>query len=383
MCAYAATLAAALPVPGEAATSPVAPVRLDFFFEPGCDECARVRDDVLPGIEARYAGLYALAEWDLSRDENHRRLVAAMEALGSTQNARVYILVDGRELLGGVEAISARLGGAIDERVAALADAAAPVAPAALPAPASGDAMAGFAGRFTLAGVMAAGLADGINPCAFSTLVFLMSVLSMARVTGGALLAVGATFCVASFLTYMGIGLGLLSALRWLATVPGLRAGIDAAMIALLLVLAAVSLADAFRFRRTQRAGDVRVQLPAGLKNRVHRLLRLGIGRRARLVSAFAVGVAVTGLESVCTGQVYVPTLAYLARTQAAGSGRWLAYLAAYNAMFILPLVAILVLTHQGLKLQRLMAWSAREVFVGKLAMAAVFLGLAAAIAAL
>ncbi len=74
--------------------------------------------------------------------------------------------------------------------------------------------------------VLANGLADGLNPCAFSTLVFLVSLLAVARVRGRRLLAVGASFCAATFLAYTALGLGLLQALRAGALFPGLRRGL-------------------------------------------------------------------------------------------------------------------------------------------------------------
>ena len=94
-------------------------------------------------------------------------------------------------------------------------------------------------------------------------------------------------------------------------------------------------------------------------------------------MGGFGIGLAVTVLESVCTGQVYVPTLALVLRS---GSSFPLAagYLALYNFMFILPLLIILGLTWQGLKTETLLAWSRRNVVFSKCLLGLFFLGLAA-----
>ena len=90
-----------------------------------------------------------------------------------------------------------------------------------------------------------------------------------------------------------------------------------------------------------------------------------------------AAGVAVTLLESLCTGQIYLPTLALVAR---ASPSPWqaLGYLSGDNLMFILPLLAVLALALAGLRFTRLLHWSRRAVILAKLLAALLFLALAA-----
>jgi cytochrome c biogenesis protein CcdA len=109
---------------------------------------------------------------------------------------------------------------------------------------------------------------------------------------------------------------------------------------------------------------------------RIHALMRSGLAARNLVLGALFIGVTVTALESVCTGQVYVPTLVLLVKTgQSVAKG--LAYLLAYNAMFVLPLVAVFALTYRGLKTEALLAWSKREVVLSKSLLGALFLVLA------
>ena len=77
--------------------------------------------------------------------------------------------------------------------------------------PVTGTAVAGrtvpaAASRFTLPAVLAAGLADGVNPCAFSAAIMLASVLALGGRRRRSRLAGGLAFCLGSFLTYMAMG---------------------------------------------------------------------------------------------------------------------------------------------------------------------------------
>jgi cytochrome c biogenesis protein CcdA len=100
------------------------------------------------------------------------------------------------------------------------------------------------------------------------------------------------------------------------------------------------------------------------------------------VATAFAVGAGVTVLESVCTGQVYVPTLALVVKSGTAVA-RGIAYLLLYNLMFILPLVIALWLTYRGMGLTRLLAWSRNNVVTGKVMLGIFFLALAVVMALL
>ncbi|MBM4431469.1 MAG: hypothetical protein FJ026_14165, partial [Chloroflexi bacterium] len=68
--------------------------------------------------------------------------------------------------------------------------------------------------------VVGAGLLDGVNPCAFATMIFLISYLSVRKRQGRELLVTGAMFTLGVFLAYLGVGLGFL---RFLTAVPALE----------------------------------------------------------------------------------------------------------------------------------------------------------------
>jgi len=351
------------------------PIEIDFFFEPGCDDCFQVRTRVLPRLAGDYPGTYALREHDLGVDAGYLRLVQEMERLGVEDNAHVYILVNRNTMLAGLPRIETELFPLLDAVIASGGEP--PVVPAVDEALVSEKGMIeDRVDKFTLLGVILGGLADGINPCAISTLVFLISVLTMSKVRGAHLLAIGGVFCVASFLTYSAIGFGLLRALHLLSCFQTIKNTVDAVLVAILIVLAVMSLVDALRFRSTQEAAAVSLRLPERFSIRIHAMLRKGLGKRAQVTTAFGLGCAVTAIESVCTGQVYVPTLALVVK-RGTNVSLGLFYLGLYNLMFIVPLVVVLLLTYRGLELFRLIEWSRQNVVTSKILMSLFFVGLA------
>jgi hypothetical protein len=353
-----------------------APLRVEFFHEPGCPECRRVETEALPRLETYFPGACTLVRRNTEADTNYLALVAYQEALGRLDNASAILVLDGRRLLAGWREIDAELVPAVaallDNRQARDAEA----------HPAAEPALENRFDGFTLAGVALAGFTDGINPCAIGTLVFFLSLLAVLKTGPRRLLAVGLVFCAASFLTYTAIGLGLLRVLHAFAGFHALRRGFELGVSAVLLVLAWLSFRDALRFRRSHRAEAVSLQLPDAVKTRIRRVIHRGLEGRRIWTGAFTAGVLVTALESVCTGQVYVPTLVFILKR---GASPWRAfgYLMLYNLMFILPILTALVLTTRGLRTMRLVEWSRRNVVSAKILLGGVFVVMALVIAVL
>jgi len=165
--------------------------------------------------------------------------------------------------------------------------------------------------------------------------------------------------------------------LTYLGTI---RRIVDIILVAILGAFAFYSFRDAFRFRNTRNREDITFQLPEKVRRTIRRVLRAGLVRkRAQVASGLVAGIVVTALESVCTGQVYIPTLAFVVKT-GVNLTRGLTYLMLYNLMFVMPLIVVLLLTHQGLKLTTLIEWSVRNVFLSKLLTGCFFVMLAAAV---
>lgn len=349
-------------------------IRVDFFYELGCDECAQIRRDVLPGLERDYAGYVSLYEWDIGITSNYLHLVAFQDRLAVKDNAPVSLVVDGQEYLSGVAGITTNLFPAV-ERALARHDSGqrAPVAPD------GGRGAAGLLERrveaFTLAGIVGAAVVDSINPCAISVLVFFMSLLSVARMGAPRMALAGLAFMVGSYVTYLAIGFGLLRLLQFMTAVRLLRLGVEWGLMAVMAGFAFLSFCDAFRYHRSGRSDDVSLKLPAPVQALIHRVMRLGLRRRNLVLAGLGIGAGVTVLESVCTGQVYVPALVMMIKG-GQSSGRWVLYLVLYNAIFILPLAVVLRLTCAGIRTPVLVEWSRRNVLISKVLLGLFFVGM-------
>lgn len=225
--------------------------------------------------------------------------------------------------------------------------------------------------------VMAAGLIDGINPCAFTTLVLFVSYLAISGRKGSEILAVGAAFTLAVFLSYLAVGLGmhrLLAMMGDTLTVAGRwLLGLTAVVCALFAIL---SFRD-FLMARGGRPEESVLKLPDALQKRVRQTIREGRRSERFVVGAFLTGVVVSFLELACTGQVYLPTIIFVTavpelRAQAVG------YLVLYNVLFVLPLIVVFVLAWRGAKSDRIARFARDNVAPTKLALAVLFLALAA-----
>jgi cytochrome c biogenesis protein CcdA len=357
----------------------VKPVTVEFFNEPGCEECAMVNDQILPEFEQRYRGCYILARLDLGVITNYLRLVSYQKKLGEV-NAPVYMVLGGKRILSGFKDMKANLFVAMDQVVSGQVERVETAPPAVLAISEKPDVQAELTSRmkqFTLAGILLAGLLDALNPCAMATIVFFMSLLSAAGVRGRRILLAGSAFAVGCFMTYTALGFGVLRVIHLFEGFHSVKLVANTLMVAMMVLLAILSLRDALRYGATHNPRDISVKLPFLLMRKGHQLMKDGMGHRSIVIGGLVTGVVVTALESVCTGQIYIPTLVMLIKCGGGYSSRAIGYLVAYNLMFVLPLVILFILVYQGLKWQAVLEWSKRNVVVSKILMGLFFLVMA------
>jgi hypothetical protein len=200
--------------------------------------------------------------------------------------------------------------------------------------------------------VGAAGFLDGINPCAFTTIVFFISFLAFAGYRKREMIFAGSFFTAAVFIAYFLIGLGIFRFLRSLRGFSHLTLVINILIGCLAFILGIFSVIDYFRFRKTHDAKTSILQLPASIKMRIHSVIggdfrQNKFGQKNALLKiswvAFTTGFMVSILESICTGQVYLPTIAYVLRMPDKHAPALL-YLLIYNLAFIAPLIVVFIL---------------------------------------
>lgn len=194
--------------------------------------------------------------------------------------------------------------------------------------------------------ILSAGLIDGINPCAFATLIFFISYLTFVGRTRREILWVGIGFSGAVFATYLLIGLGILSFIQNLSFLPLFSRVVYIITIAIALVLGVLSLYDYIQLKRG-RPSEMKLQLPGFLKMRIHQTLRKKSKSSRYFITAIASGFIISLLEFTCTGQVYLPTILFVTNIPSLKTSA-ISYLILYNLMFILPLLIIFGVVYWG-----------------------------------
>jgi len=354
---------------GSAGTMPAAAnavVRLAYYYSPGCRSCERFLAQEVPALEAELGVTLELERVNIFDPGQYEPYLKRLRRLGQQERAYPAIVI-GERVLQGDREIEAHLR----EAVLDLAAGAAAAGPAGERAAEAGE---GAAVDLALLPVIAAGLLDGVNPCAFTTLIFLISALAVAGRSRRQVLVLGLFYSASVFVTYFLIGLGFLSAVRYAQSFFLIATIIRWVLVAVLAAFAALSLYDFLRLRRGETS-KVLLQLPTAMKRQIHASIR-GRARSAALVgSALVLGFLVSVFELACTGQVYLPTIVYMVR-----AGRHLrgyGYLLLYNLGFIVPLLAVFALSFAGLSLKGLTAFFQKSMAGVKLALAGLFAALA------
>ena len=103
--------------------------------------------------------------------------------------------------------------------------------------------------------------------------------------------------------------------------------------------------------------------------------MRAKLRARNLVLGSLIVGFAVAILESLCTGQVYLPTIMFVLKDPSLRLHA-LFYLVLYNLCFILPLIVIFTLAYQGFASERLGAFLKRHLGALKALLAVIFFGL-------
>lgn len=356
-----------------------------IFFSPSCHACIEVKEKILPEIEKEFGGQVAFEYRDLSEIENYDMLASLLEKHGLPPTFTVPVVFLNGVFLQGKEAIENGLRDAL--RAEQGADGVSHMG--AVTGIRDGSTIVKRFQEFTPAAVIGAGLVDGINPCAFTVIVFFMSFLALQGYRRRHLVAIGLGFIVAVFLTYLLIGLGLFNFLYRFKNFLYVTAALNFAIGTLSILLALFCVDDIVRFRRTGSVESMTLQLPSAVKRRIHDVIGFFYRRknsagaaepeavsRPRPVflfgTALVTGFLVSVLEAVCTGQVYLPTIVFVMKTTAL-KARAMQYLALYNIMFVVPLLAVFVLAVLGAGSAQFAAFFRRHVVAVKGLLAVVF----------
>ena len=376
-------------------------VLVEFFYTTGCDECREIEDEVLPQLQELMGTSIDLRKYDILNPTNYLLLATLHAKSGVHTTERVSIYVDERIHLGGLKTIKAKLIPTVEamslQKTAvssqrsevslpckALAKQGGPQSEIGLQPTAYGlksiapgeSVLRKRLTSMTVAAVALAGLIDGLNPCAFATLIFFITLLAVAGKRGGELIAVGIGFCTAVFLTYFLLGFGVFHVIQKFTALHRAGEALRWVMVVVLAGLCMLSFKDALAFGKTGQTRAVSLQLPGTIRKRIHGIMRSRLTARRLFLGSFVIGGLVTLLESICTGQFYVPTLTYLSR-QATVGHQALGLLTLYNVMFVIPHAVVFAAAYRSVTNERLRAWSRANAVWGKVLLGLGFAALA------
>ncbi len=297
-----------------------------FFYNQNCGECL----NTLPFIEEfdnnhpEVMVIYI----DIRESDENLFLFKAFKEYYGVSFAPVPSVFIGNRTLSGTDEITGGLSDAVNATLAAPPT---PAPPSTLPEGAV----------LTLPLVIASALVDGINPCAFSVLIFLL-VTIVSLESRRKMLSVGSVFICAVFTFYFLSGLGLFAVIQ--------SAGISRmiSIIAAVIAFAAgiISIMSVFGGGNGQSI----LSIPESQKGVINRYVR-----KASIPGAFIVGILVGMFELPCTGGIYLAILSLLSNRMTVIEG--IPYLLVYNFFFVLPLIVILGICTYGLSVERLEEW--------------------------
>jgi cytochrome c biogenesis protein CcdA len=337
-----------------------------------------VKNELMPQIERAFKGAIKVEYLDIADIENYRLLLSLREKYHAGFNIVLPVFYSSGRFLNGDEAVKPKVERFIRDSISGTLTEKQSLAPVDL------------AARFKTIKffvVMGVGLIDGINPCAFTVIVFFISFLALQGYRRRELSIIGLAFISAVFITYILIGLGLFSFLYSLQAFWLIAKIINFSIGIFSIILGIFALYDFFRFKKTGQTEGLLLQLPQPIKNQIHSIIGLhyrdtktrqaGPVKRniARLLlSALITGFLVSILEAVCTGQTYLPTIVFILKTS--HQLKALAYLLLYNFMFVVPLLIIFLFALLGVTSEQFSKFLKERLLVIKLLMAVVFLGL-------
>ena len=200
-------------------------------------------------------------------------------------------------------------------------------------------------GKWLLPLVSVAALIDSINPCAFSILILTIAFLLSIGKFRSSILKIGGSYIAGIFIVYMLIGLGILQTLHLFST-PHFMAKVGAS---LLIALGTINLINEFF-----QSFPIKLRIPHSAHRKMAELMEKG-----SIPTAFLLGILVGLCEFPCTGGPYLMVLGLLHDQATYLKG--LGYLLLYNAIFVLPLVIILLISSNAALLEKVKSWQQKE----------------------
>ncbi len=350
-------------------------LRVLYFQSSNCQTCRRVHDHVLPRLEERWGHLITVELISTDVTQGLLRLLNVRDHYGIPENRSPFYFFVGESQITGSADLNERLNSAIER--ALLNNEQTYLGEVPEQNRDNLQQARNIFRSFSFWAIVGAGLLDGLNPCAFATIVFFISLLSYAGSSKSQILAVGAGFTFSVFVVYLLLGMGAFRALHALAAFTIVSKAIYIVTLGLLVFLLVLSARDTIRYYTSGgQTSDQVLQLSTSNKRRIHKIMRKGLKTGNLLLGSLGIGALVTLFEAACTGQVYLPTIVLMLQDESLRTHAFF-YLVLYNFLFVVPLVIVFAFAYSGVASDRFATWSKRNFGVTRILLTLLFLGLA------
>lgn len=310
-------------------------VTVYYFVTEGCEHCVRV-DDYINTIKVKYPDVIFMRFDILNNDTNLELFIFLTENFNIMEEDREVpmVFLGDRYLIGDENIIQNLEKIIIEYRDGGYYDKA-------------GETIKRFLERDhaklslpSLASVIVAALVDSLNPCAFATIILLLT-YSISQGSSKKMLLNCGAFIIGVLLSYFSIGIGLL----YLINISPFRILLRYLIGSLAIFFAILEFKEFLFYGK-----GISLEQPDVLSRIIKRY-----SSNVTAVVGFLIGMAVSMIELPCTGGIYISILYILAKVGL--TLQVFSLLLLYNVIFILPLVTIVILVYFGKSLLEIDAW--------------------------
>ena len=224
--------------------------------------------------------------------------------------------------------------------------------------------------------LLVTGFVNGLNPCGISMLLMVLSVLLM---SGKNFFRGSFAFLAGKFMTYLILGftIGTFFGVLKSRAFSAVHGTINIVFATLSFVFALFYLLDFIHVLRKDY-GKEKLRLPERLRKWNHTMIRKLTGVQGWLLypMLFLLGIVISAGEFLCTGQVYLATLLYMAEQNGGFGGKIIGDLLLYLIAMCVPMVIMAVLAAKGKSIMSASRLSLKLLPVIKLSYSIFFLAL-------
>lgn len=205
--------------------------------------------------------------------------------------------------------------------------------------------------------ILVAGLAGGLNPCSFSILFLLLSLIAAKK---NSILKLGGIYLLSKFIAYFLIAVSFYQIMNVLesALFESVREFIRLLLVAAALLFALLSFLDFLKARKEQY-GRMLLKLPNKIRSADSSIMQklINESKKPLWIIVFLLGFIISAGEFLCSGQVYLASL--LTMNHLDNKAGFFSYvlILLYIMVMILPSLGVVILVHRGKRLQKISAF--------------------------